>query len=310
MKTNLILLSLCLAVTVQGAGGVVPPVTTNALANKTYHLPRIMGGTNVANNGGTAPTNWVYWTQDASGRLNLAHAWGLGFGAGRNFIQIRNDAIPNTICYVGNNAASSEGGFNAVYATMDGPVELNTDPRFRIRQGAADDHHWDIKYQDIVLESTTGALLPESKWHVIRISPTGEYRFASNNWPTEIHGTIISAESNVVAEASLSTSPVSVTLTADNQTVSTTNRSHIRISSDNATAANRTFVLTPIGATLSGQILVIEWVGTNAGEIADDSANTGGGNNRLSAIWTPTQYDTLNLQFNGTDWVEKGRATN
>lgn len=102
-------------------------------------------------------------------------------------------------------------------------------------------------------------------------------------------------------------SGASVTLSADNQSVSTYARSYIRLQSDNVTAANRTFVLTQ-GAT--GQFLDIEWVGTNAGELVDDSAQTGAGNHRLSATWTPTQYDVLSLRFNGTDWVERTRSAN
>jgi hypothetical protein len=100
----------------------------------------------------------------------------------------------------------------------------------------------------------------------------------------------------------------SQTLTADNSTVATTNVALVALSSDNGTAANRTFVLTP--GLFKGQRLTLEWVGTNAGEIADDSSNSGGGNNRLASTWTPTQYDTLNLEFNGTDWIERGRSTN
>lgn len=101
--------------------------------------------------------------------------------------------------------------------------------------------------------------------------------------------------------------PAAVTLTADNLTLDCTNRVYIKLSSDNVTAANRTFVLSQGG---QGQLLTIEWVGTNAGEIADDSANTGGGNARLSATWTPTQYDVLRVTFNGTDWVEQARSVN
>lgn len=99
-----------------------------------------------------------------------------------------------------------------------------------------------------------------------------------------------------------------VSLTADNQVVTVTNKSYIALSSDNATAANRTFVLSQ-GST-AGHLLVLEWVGTNAGELVDASAVSGGGNHRLSATWTPTQYDTLELIWNGTDWMEIGRSTN
>lgn len=99
-----------------------------------------------------------------------------------------------------------------------------------------------------------------------------------------------------------------VTLTADNQSVSTAARSYIRLQSDNGTAGNRTFVLTQ--GSYTGQLVDIEWVGTNAGEVVDDSAQTGAGNHRLSATWTPTQYDVLSLRFNGTDWVERSRSAN
>lgn len=97
-----------------------------------------------------------------------------------------------------------------------------------------------------------------------------------------------------------------VSLTADDQAVATANVNYISLSSDNGTAANRTFTIT---AGYRGKRLTIEWTGTNAGEIVDDSAS-GGGAVRLSATWTPTQYDTLSLIHNGTDWIETGRSAN
>lgn len=99
-----------------------------------------------------------------------------------------------------------------------------------------------------------------------------------------------------------------VSILADNAVLDTAGRSYIRLRSDNVTAANRTFILNQ--GSFQGQLLVIEWVGTNAGELIDDSAQSGAGNHRLSATWTPTQYDTLSLVFNGTDWIERGRSTN
>lgn len=79
------------------------------------------------------------------------------------------------------------------------------------------------------------------------------------------------------------------------------------VSSNAAVATARTFVLTQCRA--SGQVLFLSWEGTNAGELADDGA-AGAGATRLSAIWTPTQYDTLQLICNGTDWIELTRAVN
>lgn len=101
-----------------------------------------------------------------------------------------------------------------------------------------------------------------------------------------------------------------VTLTADNQVVTVGDSSYIRISSDNTTATNRTFVLTQ--STLVGHVLVIEWThATNRGELVDDSAQSGAGNHRLNATWTPTGANqTLYLISNGTDWVELGRSLN
>lgn len=99
-----------------------------------------------------------------------------------------------------------------------------------------------------------------------------------------------------------------ISLTADNQVVSTANISYISLSSNNGTPANRDFVLTQ--STVAGQRLIIEWTGTNAAQLIDDSAQNGGGNHRLSANWVPTQYDTISFISNGTDWIETGRSTN
>lgn len=101
---------------------------------------------------------------------------------------------------------------------------------------------------------------------------------------------------------------LSASVTADNTTLSTTNVTYYRVTSNSGVAADRTCVLTP--GTFVGQELTIEAVGVNAFEITDDSVNIGGGNNRLSATWTAGQYDALRLKFNGTDWVELGRSAN
>jgi len=109
-------------------------------------------------------------------------------------------------------------------------------------------------------------------------------------------------------DGGLTLRPSTVSLTADNQVVSAADRSFISLSSDDGTASNRTFVLTQ--STSAGQVLTIEWTGTNAGELVDDSAQSGAGNHRLSATWTPTQHDTISFISNGTDWLETSRSTN
>lgn len=98
-------------------------------------------------------------------------------------------------------------------------------------------------------------------------------------------------------------------LTSDNQTVTVGDRSYIHLSSNDTVAANRTFILSA-GITV-GHVVVIEYTGTgtSTGELVDDSAGVSG-SHRLSATWNPTQYDTLTLGWNGTDWIERSRSTN
>lgn len=120
----------------------------------------------------------------------------------------------------------------------------------------------------------------------------------------------IYTSSNLTVRTSFATVPDTVvTLAADNQVVNVTTTSYVQLASDSAVAGDRTFLLTGTNVT-SGAHAILEWTGTNAGELVDDAANSGAGNVRLSATWTPTQYDTLSLIFNGTDWIETARATN
>ncbi|MBI2271343.1 MAG: hypothetical protein HYU69_13450 [Bacteroidetes bacterium] len=99
-----------------------------------------------------------------------------------------------------------------------------------------------------------------------------------------------------------------VNLTADNQVVTIGDRSYLRLSSDDATGANRSIVLTQ--GLQAGQLLTVEFTGTNQAELLDDGALSGAGNQRLSANLTLTQYDTVKLIWNGTDWVETARSVN
>lgn len=102
----------------------------------------------------------------------------------------------------------------------------------------------------------------------------------------------------------LVTLSAAVALTADNQAVVTLNRSFITLTSDDATATNRTFTL---DAGVAGQRLTLMWNdATNAGELVDT------GNAKLSATWTNSgsQYNTLSLICDGTNWIELCRSAN
>lgn len=111
---------------------------------------------------------------------------------------------------------------------------------------------------------------------------------------------------NTTLSGKLVTECESVSLTADGQTVTPT-KSCINLSSNDATAGNRTFKLAQATA---GTRLTIMWSGTNAGELLDDSAQGTAGNHRMSGDWTPTQYDTIDFISNGTDWHERSRSAN
>jgi len=218
--------------------------------------------------------------------------------------RLRNDASPNRALYIGGQGTEIS-GLTAISLQIRNTAMGNTDPRAVIAfSDSTDGEKYNVQFREFSLMYN----LAGGFYGYIYSLHGNNLHIGTNSNVTYLSGSSIQSEGNFVASAALATTPVSVALTADNQTVSTTNRSHIQLSSNDATAANRTFVLTP--SNHSGQELTLEWTGTNAGEIADDSANTGGGNNRLSATWTPTQYDTLRLKFNGTDWVELSRSPN
>jgi len=104
------------------------------------------------------------------------------------------------------------------------------------------------------------------------------------------------------APAAETVKPTTVSLTADNQSVSTSATSLIYLSSDNAVAANRTFTLT---AGQNGQRLVLLCV-ANACELLDS------GTANLSATWTAGVADTLSLIYSTTtaSWCELSRSNN
>lgn len=119
---------------------------------------------------------------------------------------------------------------------------------------------------------------------------------------------IISVSGRFDVGAGINIAPNTVSLTADDQAVTTTGKAFIQLSSDNSTATNRTFTL---GVPVAGQILVLQWThATNRGELVDDSSD-GLGNVRLNGTWSPDQNDTLSLIGTGSgDWIETARSAN
>lgn len=94
----------------------------------------------------------------------------------------------------------------------------------------------------------------------------------------------------------------STVLTADNQGVVTDSYSMIFLYSDSATASARTFTLAP--GTLVGQLVTL--VFQSASSFTCELLSTG--NCQLRASWTPLQYESINLRWDGTYWLEMNRS--
>jgi hypothetical protein len=97
------------------------------------------------------------------------------------------------------------------------------------------------------------------------------------------------------------TGVASVALAADDQAVATEGLKLIILTSDNATAANRTFV--PTASPRIGHELTLLWNSTNEGQLADTATVC------LTAAWEPTNlYQSIRLISDGTRWIEVCRA--
>lgn len=93
-----------------------------------------------------------------------------------------------------------------------------------------------------------------------------------------------------------------VYLTADGTAVNPENFTMLLVSSDNTTAANRTFTLNASTVGVGHELMLLF---TSGSSTTAELANSG--IQKLSAAWTPTQYDSLHLVFDGTNWVEVAR---
>ncbi len=94
-----------------------------------------------------------------------------------------------------------------------------------------------------------------------------------------------------------------VLLTADNTAVDVRNYRKLDLSSDNTTAANRTFTL--VASPLVGHEITI--VFTSGSSTTAQLADTG--TQKLTGTWEPVQYDTITLLSDGTNWIEMARGS-
>ena len=108
---------------------------------------------------------------------------------------------------------------------------------------------------------------------------------------------------NATGTVALSQASTTTALTADNQAVTPGSNTVLQLTSDDATATNRTFTLSATGA-ITGQTYVLIGPASNQCEIADTGIQV------LSATWSPTTGDTLTLKFDGTNFIELARSNN
>lgn len=95
-----------------------------------------------------------------------------------------------------------------------------------------------------------------------------------------------------------------VMLTADNTAVTPELATMILIGSDNTTASTRTFTLAASTVGVGHRVTLYFNTGSSTtAELADS------GTMKLLTAWTPVQYDTLEVLWDGTNWNEVARGT-
>lgn len=102
----------------------------------------------------------------------------------------------------------------------------------------------------------------------------------------------------------LGSKTTAVSLTADNQAVTLTDERVLAITSDNTTAANRTFTVS--APAFDGQELFLIMVSGSSTTCQLAVGST----MKISASWEPVQNDTLSLIGYSGVWYERGRADN
>jgi hypothetical protein len=113
---------------------------------------------------------------------------------------------------------------------------------------------------------------------------------------------------NLVTGSPLGAVDITVMLTADNQFIMTQGVSLIHLQSDNTTATSRTFTLeSGLNATMDpGGNNLLTIIFESGSSNTCQLVNTG--NVKLTADWTPTQWQAISLRWNGQYWVEISRT--
>lgn len=122
----------------------------------------------------------------------------------------------------------------------------------------------------------------------------------------------LSPQATLDVNGSAAYAVATVSLTADNQLVTVTGRSIILLTSDNATATNRTYC---IGAGATGQVITLVWNTANGGELIDGAQSCGSAaainmSSTLSTAAGSGIDDFIQLMYTGSKWIEISSANN
>ncbi len=124
-----------------------------------------------------------------------------------------------------------------------------------------------------------------------RISTVGNFGIKSNNPLTTLQ-----------INGATSSSSITVNLTADNQIITVGDISVIKLNSNNATAANRTFTLS--NGLVEGHKLII-YVILGAAQLLDNTSNV-----NIAGNFNFGLEDSIQLIWTGTKWIQIARSNN
>jgi len=124
----------------------------------------------------------------------------------------------------------------------------------------------------------------------IRIATTGNVGIRTN-----------SPQTTLQVNGGLSVSSLTVNLTADNQSITLGDISHLKLNSNNATAANRTFTIS--NGLADGQIVTMYTI-AGAAQLADT------GNVNIVGTFNLGLEDVIQLIWTGSKWLQIARSNN